>query len=146
MAYNIVVGYDGSENSMKALDTAVEWAKLRGDAEIMVACAQHRSAPGVGFRGFDFGVEEMWETMQKRIEAELEEAAARVQAAGVSVATACTPDRADETIVKIARDLGAQLIVVGARGAGSVEKQRTVLGSTTTRVLHEAAGIPVLVV
>ncbi len=146
MAYSIVVGYDGSEHSVRALDAAIEWAKLRGDAEIMVACAQHRSAPGVGFRGLDFGVEEMWDKMQVRIEAELDEAAARVKAAGIAVATACTPDRADESIIKIARDTGAQLIVLGVKGAGSVEKQRTAVGSTTTRVLQEAGGIPVLVV
>lgn len=146
MAYCIVVGYDGSEHSAKALDAAIEWAKTVPDAEIIVACAQGRSGPAVGFRGPAFGVEEMWDDLEKKIEAELEEAVSRVKGAGVPVATACTPDRPDVTIINVARDAGARLIVVGAKGAGAREGQRTVLGSTTTKVLHEAAGIPVLVV
>jgi nucleotide-binding universal stress UspA family protein len=146
MAYSIVVGYDGSEHSSKALDAAIEWAKAVPDGEIIVACAQGRHGSGVGFRGLDFGVEEMWDELQKKIEVELEEAAARVTAAGVPVATACTPDRPDVTIINVALDVGAKLIVVGAKGAGAREGQRTVLGSTTSKVLHEAAGIPVLVV
>jgi hypothetical protein len=39
------------------------------------------------------------------------------------------------------------MIVVGIKGSGAREGQRTQLGSTTNRVLHEAGGrIPVLVV
>jgi nucleotide-binding universal stress UspA family protein len=146
MAYSIVVGYDGSEHASKALDAAIEWAKAVPDGEIIITCAQDRNGPGVGFRGPEFGVEEMWDKLQKKIEGELEQAAARVKAAGVPVATACTPDRPDLTIINVARDAGARLIVVGAKGAGARKGQRTVLGSTTTKVLHEAAGIPVLVV
>jgi nucleotide-binding universal stress UspA family protein len=146
MAYKIIVGYDGSEQSSKALDQAIEWAKAVTDGEIIVACAQGRSGPAVGFRGPEFGVEEMWDELAKKIEAELMEAVERVRSAGVSVATACTPDRPDVTIIRIAQDSGARLIVVGSKGAGAREGERTVLGSTTTKVLHEAAGIPVLVV
>jgi nucleotide-binding universal stress UspA family protein len=146
MAYSIVVGYDGSEQSSKALDMAIEWATKVPDGEVIVACAQDRPGPGIGFRGVDFGVEEMWDELQKKIETELETAAAKVRAAGVRVATACTPDRPDVAIVNIAQDAGARLIVVGSKGAGERRGQRTVLGSTTTKVLHEAAGVPVLVV
>ena len=146
MAYSIVVGYDGSDQSVKALDVAIEWAKVVPDSEIIVTCAQGRSGSAVGFRGPEFGVEEMWDELEKKIEGELEESVARVTAAGIPVATACTPDRPDVTIINVARDAGAHLIVVGTKGAGAREGQRTVLGSTTTKVLHEAAGIPVLVV
>jgi nucleotide-binding universal stress UspA family protein len=146
MAYSIVVGYDGSEHAAKALDAAIEWAKAMPSGEIIVACAKGRSGPAVGFRGAEFGVEEMWDEIEKRVEAELSDAVARVKAAGVPVATACTPDRPDETIINVARDAGAKLIVVGVKGAGARAGQRSVLGSTTTKVLHEAAGTPVLVV
>ncbi len=146
MAYRIVVGYDGSEQSSRALDKATEWAKVMPDGEIVIACAQDRPGPAIGFRGYEFGVEEMWDDLAKKIEAELVEAAARVRSAGVAVATACTPDSPDVAIINVAQDAGAQLIVVGSKGAGAREKQRTVLGSTTTKVLHEAGGIPVLVV
>ena len=39
----------------------------------------------------DFGVEEMYDKLAERIEEELQQAAERVRAAGVNVATACTP-------------------------------------------------------
>lgn len=150
MAYSIVVGYDGSEQSSKALDAAIDWAKTVADGEIIIACAQDRSGPAVGFGGRPFGVTavltEMWDELEKKIEGELAEAATRVKSAGVRVATACTPDRPDVTIINVARDASARLIVVGAKGAHAREGQRTALGSTTNKVLHEAGGIPVLVV
>jgi len=150
MAYSIVVGYDGSEQSSKALDAAIDWAKTVPDGEIIIACAQDRSGPAVGFGGRPFGVTavltQMWDELEKKIEGELAEAATRVTSAGVRVATACTPDRPDVTIINVARDTSARLIVVGAKGAHAREGQRTALGSTTNKVLHEAGGIPVLVV
>lgn len=150
MAYSIVVGYDGSEQSSKALDAAIDWAKTVADGEIIIACAEDRSGPAVGFGGRPFGVTavltEMWDELEKKIEGELAEAATRVKSAGVRVATACTPDRPDVTIINVARDASARLIVVGAKGAHAREGQRTALGSTTNKVLHEAGGIPVLVV
>jgi len=146
MAATIVVGYDGSVHSTKALDVAGEIAKMMPDSEIVIACAQDRPGPAVGFRGAEFGVEEMWDKLAEKIEAELAIAADRVRAAGVTVATACTPDRPDVSIVNIARETSARLIVVGAKGAGAREGEKAHLGSTTNRVLHEAGGTPVLVV
>ena len=146
MADTIIVGYDGSDNAAKALDVAVEFARMMPDSEIIITCAQNRPAPAVGFRGAEFGVEEMWDKLTKKIEEELDLAAARVRAAGVKVATACSPDRPDVTIVNIARETNARLIVMGTKGAGALQGEKSRLGSTTNRVLHEAGGIPVLVV
>ena len=46
-------------------------------------CSQERPEPGIGFRGLDMGVEEMYADLVKRIEQELAEAAAVCQEAGV---------------------------------------------------------------
>ena len=161
MAYSIVVGYDGSETAQKALDMAVELAKSVPDSEIVIACAEDRSAgahrweespgPDTGRRGVQVApreksLGEYWEMLAMKTEADLAEAAARAGAAGVKVATACTRDRADETIINVARESGARLIVVGAKGSGARAGERTALGSTTSRVLHEKGNIPVLVV
>lgn len=147
MAEKIVVGYDGSEHARRALDMAIDWAKQTPDGEVIITCSQERPAPGIGFRGLDMGVEEMYEQLVKRIEQELAEAAAICDAAGVRAATVCTADTPDEAIVKVARDSGARMIVVGVKGAAAREGQRTHLGSTTSKVLNEAGGtIPVLVV
>jgi nucleotide-binding universal stress UspA family protein len=146
MADTIVVGYDGSDHAKKALDAAVEQAKLRHASEIVIVCAQDRQGPAVGFRGPEIGAEEWWEELTERIEKELADAAAHVEAAGVRTAIACTPDSPDVSIIKVADDTGAYLIVVGKKGAGARLGQKTQLGSTTTKVLHEAGEIPVLVV
>jgi nucleotide-binding universal stress UspA family protein len=146
MASTIVVGYDGSDHAAKALDVAIEYAKMMQDGEVLITCAQDRPGPAVGFRGPEFGVEEMWDKLAQKIEEELAVAAARVREAGVRVATACTPDRPDVSIVNTAHESNARLIVVGTKGAGAREGEKSHLGSTTNRVLHEAGGIPVLVV
>ncbi len=147
MADKIVVGYDGSEHAKRALDAAISWARDRPDSEIIITCAQERPDPAIGFRGMDFGVEEMYEELVKRIEKDLAEAAAVCEKASVRAATVCTADAPDEAIVKVAKDAGARMIVVGVKGVGAREGQRTQLGSTTNKVLHEAGGtIPVLVV
>ena len=147
MADKIVVGYDGSEHAKRALQTAITWVQGLPDAEIIIMCSQERPEPGIGFRGLDMGVEEMYEDLVKRIEQELAEAAAVCQEAGVRSATVCTADPPDQAIAKAAIDAGARLIVVGVKGVGAREGQRTHLGSTTNRILHEAGGVtPVLVV
>jgi nucleotide-binding universal stress UspA family protein len=147
MAEKIVVGYDGSEHAKRALDTAIEWSRQTPDSEIIITCSQDRPAPGIGFRGLDMGVEEMYEKLVKRIEQELAEAAALCEKAGVRAATVCTADAPAEAIVNVANEAGARMIVVGVKGVGAREGQRTQLGSTTTKVLQEAGGkTPILVV
>ena len=147
MADKIVVGYDGSEHAKRALNTAIEWAKPTSDTEIIITCSQERPDPAIGFRGMDFGVEEMYEELVKRIEKDLAEAAGLCEKAGVRSATVCTADAPDEAIVKVAKEAGARLIVVGVKGVGARKGQRTRLGSVTNKVLQEAGGsTPILVV
>lgn len=147
MAEKVVVGYDGSEHSKKALSTAIDWANKTPDSEIIITCAQDRPGPAIGFRGLDFGVEEMYEKLVERIEKELSEAAAMCEQAGVRAATVCTADAPEEAMVKVAKDAGAGMIIVGVKGAGGREGQRSHVGSVTTKLLNEAGGvIPVLVV
>lgn len=147
MADKIVVGYDGSEHAKRALETAIDWARQTPDSEIIITCAQERPDPAIGFRGMDFGVEEMYEELVKRIEKDLADAAATCENAGVRAATVCTADAPAEGIVKVAKEAGARMIVVGVKGVGAREGQRAQLGSTTNRVLQEAGGlIPILVV
>jgi len=147
MARKIVVGYDGSEHAKVALDRAIEWARDVPDGEIIIMCSQERPDPAVGMRGLELGVEQMYDELVERIEKELAEAASRCEEAGVTAATVCTADPPDEGIVKAAIQAEAEMIVVGVKGSGARKGQRTQLGSTTNRVLHEAGGrIPVLVV
>ena len=81
--------------------------------------------------------------LEQRILSELEEAAETVREAGVDVATACTREQPADTLLTIARDTSASLIVVGAKGSGALYD--AVVGSTTMRLLHRSR-IPVVVV
>jgi len=62
-------------------------------------------------------------------------------------ATVCTADAPEEAMAKVAKEAGATMIVVGVKGVGAKEGQRTHLGSTTSKLLNEAGGtVPILVV
>jgi nucleotide-binding universal stress UspA family protein len=72
----------------------------------------------------------------------LERAGARLARAGLDVATRMVEGRAASVIVEVARTHAADLIIMGARGHGAVE--RVLLGSVSAEVV-EQAGRAVLV-
>jgi nucleotide-binding universal stress UspA family protein len=149
MANTIVVGYDGSGAAKAALAEAVDMAKSMRDAQVVIACGHDRTP---GYLGYDdqplwkeaIRLDEVWEHMEIKIQEDLEEAAKTVREAGVKASTACSRGRPANVVINIARDADARMIVVGTRGSGKSE-ETTVLGSTTTELLH-TAHIPVLVV
>lgn len=141
----IVVGYDGSEPAKEALAVAVDLARCSQGTTIMVACGQDRPGPAFGYtsRGPDIPQQAYLDELEQRVISELEEAAATVRKAGVDVATACTQEHPVDTLLTIAKDTGASMIVVGAKGSGALHD--VVMGSTTMRLLHHSP-IPVVVV
>jgi len=147
MANTIVVGYDGSSTAKAALAQAIDLAKDMPDAEIMITCGHDRTPGWLGYEPMwkaAMEMEKLWDEMETKIAADLEEAAGTVRAAGLKAATAWSRGKPAAIVVGVARDVGARMIVVGARGAGAGD-ETTVLGSTTTELLHTAL-IPVLVV
>ncbi len=149
MAYTIVVGYDGSEPAKKALAAAIEFAKTTPDAEIVVVCGQDRRP---GYFYYDdqplwkeaIKLDQMWEHMEAKIEEDLQEAVKVVQDADVKATAACGRGRPSSIVLNVARETGARLIVVGTHGSGK-DEETTVMGSTTTELLHQTH-VPVLVV
>ena len=129
----IVVGYDGSQPAKDALAVAVDLARCTAGSTVVVACGQGHPGPLFGH---------MYE-LEERIVSELEEAAETVRKAGVGAATACTREQPVGTLLTIAKETGASMIVVGAKGSGALHD--VVVGSTTMRLLHRSA-IPVVVV
>jgi nucleotide-binding universal stress UspA family protein len=149
MANTIVVGYDGSRASKAALEEAVDIAGGMDNGLIVIACGHDRTPGYVGYDGEPLWksaieLEKIWEGMEAKIEEDLGEAAKTVEAAGVKAATVCSRGKPAAIVVDVAREMKARMIVVGSRGAGKVE-ETTVLGSTTTELLH-TAHVPVLVV
>ena len=81
--------------------------------------------------------------LSKRVEEKLAEEAKRVQAAGIPCDTHSMEGSPHAEIVRRAREMAADLIVMGTHGHGGLA--HAVLGSVTERVLHRTR-CPVLVV
>jgi nucleotide-binding universal stress UspA family protein len=144
MGYTVVIGYDGSSGAKTALDAAVRLAKSEKDGQVIVTCAQHHEPSWIGMTpsGISLQGQHEWEETTHKIVAELEKAAETVRAAGVSCGTVCSGGRPADVVVNAAKEANADIIVVGAIGAGG---SRGLLGSTVSGVLRHAH-VPVLVV
>jgi len=124
----IVVGFDGSEHSLKALARA---ADLANSAEIVVvsAAGPHllRHAPG------EIPVDTQEEEAR---DAALAEARRYLEQRGLTGRYVEGHGSPADVIVQEAQESKADLIVVGTHGHNAVE--RAVLGSVSTEVVHHA--------
>lgn len=122
----VVLGYDGSRTSQRALVRAAEAAGVGGHVIVVTAVP----------RGDAFSLESEPESAIDKPERLLEEAAARLRGYGVDVSTEV--DEADpvEALVAAARKADAQLIVVGARGESYVA--RVLRGSVGERLVSRS--------
>jgi nucleotide-binding universal stress UspA family protein len=135
MFKKIVVAYDGSENSSKALDRAIELAKCN-NAELHVV--------GV-VRIFEFGAidyispEEIEEYEKQEISKEekyLKEAIQKVSQAGLNGTYKVMEGDPAEEIMTYADEIGSDLIVVGRRGVGGFK--RLLIGSKSSNIVKYA--------
>lgn len=82
------------------------------------------------------------EDIRRQGQSTLDRAAAKIAGEGRSVETAIASGRAADVIIALAEENGADLIVVGSRGHGTLESM--LLGSTSAEVVDRAR-VPVLV-
>lgn len=156
---DIVVGYDGSPHSLRAVEAAANEARHRA-GRLHIVYVYEPAEPRDVDEAAGVTATTMWAgTSPERDEAMLAEArrsAASKEAqaerearnvvdrmvrglgdtvTGLDVATTVTPDeKAAEALVKTAAD-GAQLLVVGSRGLGGV---RGLLGSVSQHCVRHA--------
>jgi nucleotide-binding universal stress UspA family protein len=132
MFNKIMVGYDGSESSRKALQTALELGRL--DSSPVLAVAVVRPPEFAELQG------EVQDAIQHEVKGPLAVAFqwARHQAgrAEVHLTLWVRVGHPADTLVRIAEEEGCGLIVLGRRGLTPV--QRWVLGSVSERVLRYA--------
>lgn len=123
----ILVAYDGSEASQRALDRVIRLMKDAEVALVTVARPIYRHPPYTGY------ADPKDEEEQRAILSAGRDALAR---AGLTV-TGFAPvgDPADQ-ILATAKAFDPELIVIGARSLGTVG--RFVLGSVSTKVMHES--------
>jgi nucleotide-binding universal stress UspA family protein len=127
---SVVIGYDGSEASGRALDRAAVIA--RGEARVTVVTA-------VPFRAHAGGrsmgaIDEREELAEER--ATLDQAKARLETQGIHVTAVEGEGDPADVIIEAAKQADADLVVVGTRGHGTTK--RLMLGSVSTKVVHEA--------
>ena len=135
---NILVAYDGSEHSRKALDTAVKVAQC-SKCKLKVLYAFDK----VPFVLGDEETEHFIERAMSRGRENLAEVTTRLRDTGLDFNTDMVEGPAAEAILRVAQTEDCDLIVMGSRGLGMM--QGLLLGSVSYRVLHRAT-IPVLIV
>ena len=143
MSRKIVVGFDGSQASRRALDFAVSRAKAMGDS-IVVAHVLEWSP-------YSFLTPTELEERHKRRNEELaraEEAVIRpvlksVEDAGVPVSSVMRYGHIAETLCRIAEDEDAALIFIGRMGASGISSR---LFGSVAGTLAQIAPVPVTIV
>lgn len=137
----ILVGTDGSETADKAVQAAAALARQLG-AELHVVSAYRPTGPYMsGTIGVVYSAEAMDEPLVE-VSQGVVDTATSTWGEGLKVHSHVLPGSAADAIVETARNVGADLVVVGnkgMRGAGRV------LGSVPNSVAHRA-GCSVLVV
>jgi nucleotide-binding universal stress UspA family protein len=134
---SIVVGTDGSETARKAVDAAVELAKLTGARLELVSA--YEPVPSQRLRAEARHVPEDLQWMvnpREDVDATLSEAAERVAGAGAEARTYAREGDPADAILDVAEELGSDLIVVGNKGMTGAK--RFLLGSVPNRVSHHA--------
>lgn len=142
---HIVVGVDGSENSMAALEKGAELADLTGAEFSILTVYRHHSMLEASLsmvRADDPG--NMDDILREHARGIAETAKIRAQELGIDGARAFVKNGpVARSIIEFAHEHRADLIVIGGRGLGTVETY--LLGS----VSHKVTGLserPVLVV
>jgi nucleotide-binding universal stress UspA family protein len=133
----ILLGYDGTEESKRALERAIELAKAFQAKLLVTSVAPMAQAAGRSMGALDPT------DPPERHRAELEEAGAVIRAAGLSAALLPAIGHPAETIVQIAHDNNADMIVVGTREPGFVQR---LLGQSISQAVARHASCDVLIV
>ncbi len=137
----ILFATDGSPSAQKALAEAIRLAKDAGSALEVLTVWQ---IPIVTAYGYTPSVgPEVIEDEQRRARVVAEAAVKTAEEAGVAATSEIREGDASQEICAAAREHDARLVVIGAHGWGAFK--RWIMGSVSTRVVHEAP-CPVLVV
>jgi nucleotide-binding universal stress UspA family protein len=130
---SIVVGTDGSQTADEAVRQAAQLAALLG-ARVHLVCVYETAA---GDEADERRTGEGWaHGTREAVDATLARSAAVFAAAGVEVAL--YPQRGDpaDSILDVAEERNADLIIVGNRGRTGAK--RFLLGSVPNRISHHA--------
>ncbi|NYT00557.1 MAG: universal stress protein [Methanocellales archaeon] len=125
----ILVAYDGSEGSKKALNQAVELAKCTSSSITILTVVPSAT------RMFAFDDLLVPGTFKSKALKMVKEVANLIQ--GISVTSIIREGDIADEILKASEDIGCDLIVIGSRGLGKVD--RFLLGSVAEKVMKHSS-------
>jgi nucleotide-binding universal stress UspA family protein len=144
MQKKILIATDGSKTSMQAADIAVSIGKSAGAVVTAVYVVDvHRLAQLPGYAAMPGIKDNLMELMFKEGSEALEEIGDKARDAGVAYERALAEGDPGEELIKLCRDSGFDLIVLGTMGKSGLTK--FLLGSVAEKVVRHA-NISVLVV
>jgi nucleotide-binding universal stress UspA family protein len=133
----ILVGYDGSPTSEKAVDVAIRFG-ICEKSEVSVLAVARLPEPATSVE-----VEAVLDNAKEHYEQGLKRVVERAKARGVEVSTDIVVGHPAEQLIHRAQTEQSDLIIVGRRGTSLFQK--LMLGSVSERVLRYAH-CPVLLV
>jgi nucleotide-binding universal stress UspA family protein len=136
----VVIGIDGSEPSLVARQLVADprWPRPR---EVVMVAAYERPLDWTGAMPFVFTADDE-AAMQRDLAAMLDGLAAPLRDAGAAVSVVVRAGRPADVLIEVAKEVTADLIVVGNRGRGPARS--ALLGSVSAHLVDHAP-CPVLV-
>ncbi|CEI82447.1 Universal stress protein F [Oceanobacillus oncorhynchi] len=137
MSMNILVAYDGSDLSKKAVEEAKEQVKLAEDAIVHVVTVISNGGPTVNAALARAFMDDLAEEARPAIH----EIYKDLEADGIACETEVLIDYSfrnpGSKVIEYAKEKEIDLIVLGSRGLGGVG--RFLLGSVSTQIVHQSA-------
>ncbi|MEG6584891.1 universal stress protein [Dendrosporobacter sp. 1207_IL3150] len=134
----MVVAYDGSSESERALNWAIDLAgKIRSDIVVVSVVKPPEFSPTVS------EIEEFYEDGEKYFRPLLEKVEEKVNFLNISLRTEILRGHPAESIVRYAYDRRADLVVLGTRGNGGFKS--LIIGSVAQKVVTYSK-VPVAVI
>lgn len=143
MSRKIVVGFDGSEASRRALDFAISRAKAQGDSIVIAHVLEWSPYSFLTPNELEERHKRRTEELQRAEQAIIQPVVKTVEAAGIPVSTTMKYGHIAETLCQIATDEGAALIFIGRMGHSGLSSR--IFGSVAG-TLAQVAPVPVTIV
>ena len=137
MNQKILVAYDDSELSVKAVEEALAQANTLNDESVYIIAVFSPSGLGTSYPGMTEDVEQ---EMIEKVQTKLDDISKSFVNEEVQVCTEVVVDHSlrnvGRVIVEYAEEKNMDMIIVGSRGLGGVKG--TILGSVSSQVVQHA--------